>query len=210
MASLEQQLSELSNQLEQLRDSIAVDDDAIGVTLEQHNPGNGTTYTRLRAPKGKKLANDKRTMSLNPDEAEVWQQKIHARNQRAKVVQCLTLIQQAADVAGVIASEFGSVELVNETKSFTSRQAEEIEPDVATPKPATAITHVKTKRGSLTHAVAGIMPRSGPWHVSALCGAKPPKRDYYGWEIPGIYELTCGKCYKKLPENYERHFPHLG
>ncbi|MEO0646794.1 MAG: hypothetical protein AAFZ17_11645 [Cyanobacteria bacterium J06650_10] len=210
MASLEQQLSELVNQLEYLRDSIAVDDGAIGVTLEQHSPGNGSTYTRIRAQKGKKLANDKRTMSLSPEEAEVWKQKIYARNQRAKIVQCLTLIQQAADVAGAIAIEFGDVELVNETESFTSRQAQDAKPGVATPKPATAITHVKTKRGSLTHAVAGIMPLSGPWHVSALCGAKPPKQDYYGWEIPGIYELTCGKCYRKLPENYERHFPYLG
>lgn len=63
MASLAQQLSKLAAQLAaNLRDSIPVGDAVIGVVLEQHSPGNGSTYPRLRAPKGKTLANGKRTI----------------------------------------------------------------------------------------------------------------------------------------------------
>ncbi len=63
MASLAQQLSTVVSQLEQLRDAIPVDPATTAVTLEKHSPGNGSTYTRLRVPKGRALANGKRTMS---------------------------------------------------------------------------------------------------------------------------------------------------
>ena len=211
MASLKQQIASLAEQLEAMRDTIPVDEQVSGLTLEQHSPGNGSTYTRLRAPKGKTLANGKRTMSLKDEDVQEWEQKIYARNQQAKVAQCLALIQQAAEVADGISWDFGEIaELAKLGKLFTSGRTEDVKSTKAVSKPAVAITHVKTKQGSLTHAVAGIMPSSGPWHVSARCGTKPPKRDYYGWEIPEIYELTCGKCYRKLPDNCERHFPHLG
>ena len=211
MPSLEQQLSAFAAQLERLRDAIPVDKAVVGVMLERHSPGNGSTHTRLRAPKGKMLANGKRTMSLKVEEVEEWEQKIYARNQQAKMAKCLTLIQQSAEVAGEITWEFkDTTEMVNEVESFTTEKPKNVKPATVASKPATAITHVKTKRGSTTHAVAGTMPSYGPWHVSALCGAKPPKRDHYGWEIPGMSELTCGKCYKKLPETYEQHFPKLG
>ena len=211
MASLAQQIANLADQLEKLSDAIPVDEQTAGITLEQHSPGNGSTYTRLRAPKGQTLANGKRTMSLKVEDVAVWEQKIYVRNQQAKVAQCLALIQQAAKVAEAIAWDFGdAVEMVKRDKTFTIDQTNDVKQSTVTSKQATAVTHVKTKRGSLTHAVAGIMPSAGPWHVSALCGAKPPKRDHYGWEIPGISELTCGKCYKKLPDNYEQHLPQLG
>ena len=208
MASLEQQLDNLAHQLEKLKTAIPVDEQAIGITLEKHDPGNGGSYHRLRARKGKRLVNGKRTMSLSAEETAKWQQKIYARNQQAKVTQCQALIQQAAEIASEITWDFGDItELVKIVSTFTHNQAENIVPNRVASKRAIAITHVKTKRGSLTHAVAGIMPSSGPWHVSALCGAKPPERDHYGWEIPGTSELTCGKCYRQLPEHYERHLP---
>ena len=211
MASLKQQIANLSKQLEAMRDTIPVDEQVLGLTIEQHSPSNGSTYTRLRAPKGNTLANGKRTMSLKAEDVEEWEQKIYARNQRAKVGRCLAFVKQAAEVAGGISWDFGEIAgLVKLDKLLTNDQANDIKSTKQVSKPATAITHVKTKRGSTTHAVAGIMPPSGPWHVSALCGAKPPKRDHYGWEIPGISELTCGKCYRKLPENCERYFPQLG
>lgn len=209
MTALEQQLSQLAEQLERLHDSIDVDDDVTGVTLEQHSPGNGSTYTRLRAKRGRKLANGKRTMSLSSQEAEIWQQKIDARNQKAKVAQCLLILQQATEVAGAITLDFGEqTSLVKGKKEFTKSRIEDVERGRKASKPI-VITQVKTKQGSLVHAVVGAMPAAGPWHVPALCGAKPPKRDYYGWEIPEEGELTCSRCYRKLPDNYERHFPQL-
>ena len=81
MASLKQQLSQLADQVERWRDAIPVEARTVGVTIEQHSPGNGSIYTRLRVPKGKALANGKRTMSLKAEDVEVWQQKIYARNQ---------------------------------------------------------------------------------------------------------------------------------
>ena len=124
--------------------------------------------------------------------------------------QCLALVNQAAEVADGISWDLREIaELVKLDKLLAKDQVKDVRSKKQVSKPATAITHEKTKQGSTTHAVAGIMPPSGPWHVSALCGAKPPKRDHYGWEIPGISELTCGKCYKKLPGNYERHLPRL-
>ena len=68
-------------------------------------------------------------------------------------------------------------------------------------------THVKTKQGSLVHAVLG-KDKIGEWRTAALCGAKPPRRDRMGWEFPRHDDgVTCPKCYRKLPANGERHFP---
>ena len=102
MASLEQQLANLAHQLEKLKTAIPVDEQAIGITLEKHDPGNGGSYHRLRAREGKRLVNGKRTMSLSAEETAKWQQKIYARNQQAKVTQCQVLIQQAAEIASEI------------------------------------------------------------------------------------------------------------
>ncbi len=45
MASLEQQLSHLSQQLVRWRDAIPVKAKTMGVTIEKHGPGNGSTYS---------------------------------------------------------------------------------------------------------------------------------------------------------------------
>ena len=68
-------------------------------------------------------------------------------------------------------------------------------------------THVKTRQGSLVHAVLG-KDKIGEWRTAALCGAKPPRRDRMGWEFPRHDDgVTCHKCYRKLPANGERYFP---
>lgn len=68
-------------------------------------------------------------------------------------------------------------------------------------------THVRTKQGSLTHAVLG-KDEIGEWRTAALCGAKPPQRDRLGWEFPDLDDgVSCYKCYRKLPANGKRYFP---
>lgn len=200
MASPEQQLSELVNQLEHLRDSIAVDNDAIGVTLEKHNPGNGSTYTRLRAPKGMTLANGKRTMSLDAKDAADWAQKIYARNQQAKVAQCLSLIQQAAAISASITWDFGEeVQLVKNSESLTKDQAV----PVAAAKETPIIKYVlKDANGATTinrtvHAISSDEPDRGRWHAPAVCGEQP-KAGSWGWRRVDKSELSCPKCYDRL------------
>ena len=68
-------------------------------------------------------------------------------------------------------------------------------------------THVKTRQGTVVHAVPG-KDKSGAWHTPALCGATPPKRDRMGWEFPEHDDgITCPNCRRKLPENSERYIP---
>ncbi|MEL6491431.1 MAG: hypothetical protein AAFQ95_15850 [Cyanobacteria bacterium J06621_3] len=68
-------------------------------------------------------------------------------------------------------------------------------------------THVKTKQGSVIHAVLG-KDKIGEWRTPALCGATPPQRDRMGWEFP-VHDdgVSCAKCYRKLPVNGKRHLP---
>ncbi|MEL7053530.1 MAG: hypothetical protein AAGM45_17330 [Cyanobacteria bacterium J06588_5] len=68
-------------------------------------------------------------------------------------------------------------------------------------------THVKTKQGSVIHAVLG-KDKIGEWRTPALCGATPPQRDRMGWEFP-VHDdgVSCPKCYRKLPTNGKRHLP---
>ena len=68
-------------------------------------------------------------------------------------------------------------------------------------------THVKTRQGTVVHAVLG-KDKIGEWRTPALCGATPPKRDRMGWEFPTHDDgVTCPKCYRKLPANGKRHLP---
>lgn len=151
MAFLEQQLSKLAAQLTKLRDSIPVDDAVVGVVLEQHSPGNGSTYPRLRAPKGKTLANGQRTMSLKPSDVEEWEQKIYARNQQTKVAQCLALAQQAAEVAGAIAWDFSETDqLVNESEKITKVQKKPAKPSTAIQPKLTIKYVLKDAKGTTT------------------------------------------------------------
>lgn len=169
MASLAQQLSKLAAQLTNLRDSIPVDNAVVGVVLEQHSPGNGRTYPRLRSPRGKTLANGKRTMSLKPSDVEKWEQKIYARNQQAEVAQCLALMQQAAEVAGAITWNFGEAEqLVNDSKETTKVRKKPVASST-TERPKITIKYVlKDAKGATTinrkvHAISQAQPDYGRW-----------------------------------------------
>ena len=204
MASLKQQLSALLSQLEQLHSSILVDEQTAGVMLEKHNPGNGITYTRLRAAKGQTLSNGKRTMSLKAEDVEEWEQKIHARNQKAKVAQCLRLVQQAAEVAEVVIWEDEAVTtLVKESKDLTSDQSDRVSSGVAARRPKQKISYVlKDAQGATTnnrkvHAIKGDEPRSGRWYSPALCGEQP-KAGTWGWRKCDPSGLSCPKCYDKV------------
>ena len=204
MASLEQQLSELVARLANLRDSIPVDDAVVGVVIEPHRPGNGITYPRLRAPKGKTLANGKRTMRLKTEDVQEWGQKIYARNQQSKVAQCLALVQQAAEVADAITWEFSEADqLVNESEKFTTVQKEDATADTVKPHPKVTIKYVlKDARGATTinrtvHAIAEAPPDYGRWFSPALCGERP-KAGTWGWRTCDPSELSCSKCYNKV------------
>ena len=203
MASLAQQLSTLVGQLEQLRDAIPVDPATTAVTLEKHSSGNGSNY-RLRVPKGKALANGKRTMSLDAKDAADWAQKIYARNQQAKVAQCLALVQQAADVASSITweAELGAA-MVNKTEGFTIDQTEYVSPGKIDPQPKTVVNYVlKDAKGATpinrtVHAISENESGYGRWYAPALCGERP-KAGGLGWRRVDKSELSCPKCHAKL------------
>ena len=204
MASLKQQLSQLADQVERWRDAIPVEARTVGVTIEQHSPGNGSIYTRLRVPKGKALANGKRTMSLKAEDVEVWQQKIYARNQQAKLAQCLALIEQAAEIATSITWEFGeAAQLVNDSKEFASDQTQSMASDVvASPSKLTVKYVFKDAKGASpmnrkVHAITAVEPPYGRWYGRALCGEKP-KAGSWGWITCDRSELSCPKCSVKL------------
>lgn len=204
MASPKQQLSALASQLEQLHKSILVDEQTIGVTIEKHSPGNGITYTRLRAAKGQTLSNGKRTMSLKAEDTGEWEQKIHARNQKAKVAQCLRLVQQAAEVAEVIDWDDEAIAtMVKGFNSFTINSTDSIVSETADRKLKQAISYVykdgpgATMMNRKVHAIAEDEPTSGRWYSPALCGARP-RPGTWGWSKSDPSELSCPKCYDKV------------
>ncbi|EDX82726.1 hypothetical protein S7335_1029 [Synechococcus sp. PCC 7335] len=214
MPSLVQQLSHLVEQLEALRDAIPVDEQALGLTIEQHSPGNGSTYTRLRAPKGMTLPNGNRTMRLGEEEVVEWQQKISARNQKARVAQCLLLVQQAADVASSIIWEVeANRQLVKKEKRFTKRKSKKADAttkpkraknkSAASKKPKLTIKYVLKDASNATvinrkvHAIAQAEPKSGRWYAPALCGEQP-KAGSWGWRTCDPSDFSCPKCFDKL------------
>lgn len=80
--------------------------------------------------------------------------------------------------------------------------------NVKKPKKLRVFSLLKTRRGVLIHAVAGRMPL-GQWRKAALCGVVPPEKGL-GWDVPTVVDgVSCPKCLKKLPADYERHFPEL-
>jgi hypothetical protein len=200
MASLAQQLNTLASQIKCCHDAIPVDEQASGITLEQHSPGNGSTYSRLRAPKGKTLANGKRTMSLQPEEATDWAHKIYARNQQAKLAQCLTLLQQAEAIASTVTWDFGKdAQLVNEGEVFTSEQAAPPVPAKEKPIVTYALKDAKgaTELTRTVHAILGDEPSYGRWDAPALCGDRPsPSR--MGWRRMDKSHFSCSKCSRAL------------
>jgi hypothetical protein len=204
MAFPKQQLSALASQLEQLHNSILVDEKTTGVTIEKHSPGNGIIYTRLRAAKGQALSNGKRTMSLKAEDVEEWEQKIHARNQKAKVAQCLRLVQQAAEVAEMIDWDDEAIAaVVKESNSFTISPTDSVVSETTARKPKQKISYIykdgpgATMINRRVHAIAEDRPASGRWYSPAFCGARP-RPGTWGWSTCDSSELSCPKCYDKV------------
>ncbi|MEL7332762.1 MAG: hypothetical protein AAFN12_10955 [Cyanobacteria bacterium J06560_2] len=196
-----------------MHDSIEVDPDAENVFLENHSPRKNSDklYKRLRAQNGKTLPNGNRTKILSEAEAKQWLEKIAARDKRAKVEKCLELLNQAIAIAETFDSDVTAAPVVVSHQKLVTKQkpaAVDLPPKKASPNPLPVYTHTKTKRGSIVHAVPGKMPAGG-WHVSALCGSSPPAKDKYGWRIPTHdgHIISCSKCLRKLPEDYERYYP---
>lgn len=200
MASLAQHLSTLAARLEQHLETISVDPQAAGLTIETHSPGNGSTYTRLRARKGQKLPNGNRTMQLDAKEQAEWEQKIQVRNQRAKVEQCLLLLQQAADIAETITLPVeNDTDLVKDNSLFTK-----IKDDTPCPPPKEQIIKyvLKDAKGATpmnrrVHAIAENEPKQGRWYTPALCGEQP-KAGSWGWRLTNPSGLSCPRCHSKL------------
>ncbi|MEL7053620.1 MAG: hypothetical protein AAGM45_17800 [Cyanobacteria bacterium J06588_5] len=206
MTSLEQQLSTLAEQLIALRDAIPVEADTMGVTIDRHSPGNGRIYPRLRAQKkGVVLSNGKRTMGLDEAAATEWEQKLYARNQKAKVAQCIGLIQKAADIAEGVTWNFDEMaSLVNNSKQVTKgKKKKAAAPSRQKKKPKVALKYVfKDGKGATTinrkvHAISAAEPDYGRWYSPALCGERP-KAGSWGWRTCDASELDCPKCYAKV------------
>jgi hypothetical protein len=200
MASLARQLNTLASQIKRWHDAIPFDEQASGITLEQHSPGNGSTYTRLRAPKGKTLGNGNRTMILQMEDATAWAQKIYARNQQAKLAQCLTLIQQAEAIASTVSWDFGEdAQLVKKEEVFTSEQTESPVPAKEKPIVTYALKDAKgaTELTRTVHAILGDEPSYGRWDAPALCGDRPSSARM-GWRRVDKSHFSCSKCSRAL------------
>ena len=211
MTSLERQISALAAQLEQRLNELSIDEAVAGVTIERHRPGNGSTYIRLRVPKGRKLPNGKRTMGLDAEGAAEWEQKLYARNQQVKLAQCLTFIQQAAEVAEGISEDFGAIPhfgelppLVKGSGKATKVRTQQGDTGAAvTPEPSPPISYVlKDAKGATpmnrkVHAITEAEPASGRWYGRALCGEKP-KAGSWGWLSCNRSALSCSKCAAQL------------
>lgn len=204
MASLEQQLTYLSTKLKRLQETIPVDQQAVGLTLEPHKPGNGSTYMRLRAPKGKELPNGNRTMSLKAEDVPEWEQKIYARNQAAKVAQCFDLVKRAAEIAQGVTWDLAEESLlVKGEKNPTNEQPEKATSDAREQRPRKRIKYIfKSAKGAspinrTVHAIAEEKPELNRWYSPALCGEQP-KTGSWGWDTAPDNELSCHKCVAKL------------
>jgi len=72
-----------------------------------------------------------------------WEQKLHSRNQQAKVAPCLTLVQQSAEVAGAISWNFEkATPLVNCSEKFTNNQSPSVTTDAMASRPELTLKYV--------------------------------------------------------------------
>ncbi|KAI9129360.1 hypothetical protein [Acaryochloris sp. CCMEE 5410] len=144
---------------------------------------------------------------------------IQRRDKISHLMQAISSLKQADEIPVVVpeAREAGVVALTAE--AIASTTLESAPASKSNSKSASSArknkgkghkqlyTHVKTKQGSIVHAVLG-KDKIGEWRTPALCGATPPQRDSFGWEYPTKDDgVTCTKCYRKLPVNAKQHIP---
>ena len=140
---------------------------------------------------------------------------LHRRDVIAQLTQAIAALKQANEIPVTV---FESVKVLS-VSTAGGATVPATEPK-SKPAPVTRkqkakgrkqlYTHVKTKQGSLIHAVLG-RDKVGEWRTAALCGATPPQRDRMGWEFP-VHDdgVSCAKCYRKLPANGKRYFSDFG
>ncbi|MGB3297966.1 MAG: hypothetical protein WBA76_06825 [Phormidesmis sp.] len=140
---------------------------------------------------------------------------LHRRDVIAQLTQAIAALKQANEISVAIFEPF---------KALSISMAGDVTAPAIAPVPKSTpvarkqktrgrkrlYTHVKTKQGSVIHAVLG-KDKVGEWRTPALCGATPPQRDRMGWEFP-VHDdgVSCAKCYRKLPANGKRHLPSFG
>ncbi|MEM9945818.1 MAG: hypothetical protein AAF810_07115 [Cyanobacteria bacterium P01_D01_bin.36] len=136
---------------------------------------------------------------------------IHRRDAIAQLTQAISSLKQADAIPLAVSASVQS--LPNSTISATAPATEPKPKAVPVDRKQKAkgrkqlYTHVKTRQGSVVHAVLG-KDKKGEWRAAALCGATPPQRDRLGWEFPTHDDgVTCTKCYRKLPANGKRYLP---
>ena len=184
---------------------------AVGARLDiSTHAKSGHEYARLRS--GSQLKSCGRVGSGKHVEVLATLQR---RDKIAQLTQAISLLKRADEIPVIISEsvKVSSISTVVGTVGSTtepkSKSALVIHKQKAKGRKQ-LYTHVKTKQGSVIHAVLG-KDKVGEWRTPALCGATPPQRDRMGWEFP-VHDdgVSCTKCYRKLPANGERHFPDFG
>ena len=138
---------------------------------------------------------------------------LHRRDVIAQLTQAIASLKQADEIPVAVSESVKalSISTVGDATALAIRaEASPVARKQKTKDRKKLYTHVKTKQGSVIHAVLG-KDKVGEWRTAALCGATPPQRDRMGWEFP-VHDdgVSCAKCYRKLPANGKRHFPDFG
>ena len=140
---------------------------------------------------------------------------LHRRDVIAQLTQAISSLRRADDIP-VVVSALGQSLSISTAGDATAPASEPKPTSVPTARKKKVkgrkqlYTHVKTKQGSVIHAVLG-KDKVGEWRTAALCRATPPQRDRMGWEFP-VHDdgVSCAKCYRKLPANGKRYFSDFG
>ena len=140
---------------------------------------------------------------------------IHRRDVISQLTQAIASLKRADAIPGVIPEVGKAAAMAMPAKANTAPADKPKQKSASTARKKSKgrkqlYTHVKTKQGSVIHAVLG-KDKVGEWRTAALCGATPPQRDRMGWEFP-VHDdgVSCSNCYRKLPANGKRHFPNFG
>ncbi|MEL7142349.1 MAG: hypothetical protein AAFR25_01530 [Cyanobacteria bacterium J06629_19] len=203
-------LSEIIQQLEQHITQIAatgpVATDSARLDISTHSKS-GYQYARLREGDQFKACG-----RVGSEPYQVVLASLHRRDKIAHLRQAIFSLQQADKLSALLPEL--ALPISPKSSPVTAPSIRQPATPSATKKSTKKstrrqrlYTHVKTRQGSVVHAVLG-KDKSGAWHTAALCGATPPKRDRMGWEFPEHDDgITCAQCRRKLPANGKRYIP---
>ena len=205
-------IAQLEQLIVQIKASGAVAHEDARLDISTHSKS-GYEYARLR--NGNELSACGRVGSEKYLEVLATLQR---RDKIAELTQAISSLKQAeaipvaVPVVGKLAAMAQSASVISSSSNPESKTKSKSKPVSAPEKKKKKgrkqlYTHVKTRQGTVVHAVLG-KDKIGEWRTPALCGATPPKRDRMGWEFPTHDDgVTCPKCYRKLPANGKRHLP---